>query len=308
MTRTRRLRLCALLGALALGGAFASTSAPASSPEIAAQRAETRAQDAHYRAEQQVAVQSETAERLTARGAAETAIAERLTEQLLVDRAAAEQAVAEQAAADQAAADQAAADQAAADAAKKAAADATAPAARADQPSPAPSATTPPAQSAPACVNDSTYTGPPFYTSPPSTEGDGSNGNIPASAMTQLTWGFDTVGTPQYLAHRAAVSLDRLNNSYRAAFGGDLDLDLTYRSYAEQVRMREALGTIATTPGTSTHGTGRALDLPEWSCYAFGSERYVWLVKNGPAFGWVTPAWARQGGANPEYWHLEYTG
>ena len=194
---------------------------------------------------------------------------------------------------------EAAAEQAAADAA------AAQPAPRASAaPAPAPA----PAPAAPQCINDSTYAGPPFYTSAPGADGDGSNGNIPASQMTQLAWGHDSVGTPQYLRTPAARSLDRLNAAYRARFGSDLNLDLTYRSYDGQVAMRNALGPIAAVPGTSTHGTGNALDVPEWSCYAFGSVRRDWLVANGPAYGWVSPSWARQGSSNPEYWHYEYTG
>lgn len=192
---------------------------------------------------------------------------------------------------------QAAAEQAAQDAAQRATPRAVAPAA------PAPAA-----PAAPQCVNDSTYTGTPFYTSAPGAGGDGSNGNIPASQMTRLTWGHDTVGTPQYLRTPAAQALDRLNAAYRARFGSDLDIDLTYRSYDSQVAMRNELGTIAAVPGTSSHGTGNALDVPEWSCYAFGSVRRDWLVTNGPAYGWVSPSWARQGSSNPEYWHYEFTG
>ena len=315
-----RLRLSATGGVLALVGALACTSAGASAPEITVQRAETRAQHARAQAEREVVAQAEADDRAAARSVAETAIATRLATQIEEDLAAAEQAAAEQAAAEQAAAEQAAAEQEAADlaaeqaaveqeAAEQAAADQAA-AAAAEPPSRPAASPPPPAAPAavPACVNDSTYAGPPFYTSPPAAEGDGSNGNLPASAMTRLTWGFDTVGTPQYLTHRAAGALDRLHAAYRTAFGEDLHLDLTYRSYDEQVRMREALGTIAAAPGTSTHGTGRALDLPEWSCYGFGSARYLWLVENGPSYGWVAPSWARQNGSNPEYWHLEYTG
>ena len=317
MPRPWRLRLSATLGTLALLSVLACTGADASAPSIAAQRAEVRAEQARARAAEEALVQTLVAEQTARRSTAETAVATLLVSQLAEDRAAAdaaaaEQVAAEQAAAEQAAADQAAAEQAAADlaAAEQAAADAAA----AAKPAPGGQATQPatpparPAQSVPACVNDSTYAGPPFYTSPPAPGGDGSNGNIPASAMTRLTWGFDTVGTPQYLTHRAAAALDRLHAAYRATFGEELHLDLTYRSYDEQVRMREALGTIAAVPGTSTHGTGRALDLPEWSCYAFGSARYQWLVENAPSYGWVAPSWARQNGSNPEYWHFEYTG
>lgn len=312
MPRSWRLLLSATLGTLALLGVLACTGADASAPPIAAQRAEVRAEEARALAENEAAVRALVDEQTARRSAAETDVATLLASQLEEDRAAADaaaQAAAEQAAAEQAAAEQAAADLAAAEqAAADAAAAAAKPAAGGQATTPASPAPAGPTRPVPACVNDSTYAGPPFYTSPPGPSGDGSNGNIPDSAMTRLTWGFDTVGTPQYLTHRAASALDRLHAAYRTTFGEELHLDLTYRSYDEQVRMREALGTIAAVPGTSTHGTGRALDLPEWSCYAFGSARYQWLVENAPNYGWVAPSWARQNGSNPEYWHFEYTG
>ena len=103
--------------------------------------------------------------------------------------------------------------------------------------------------------------------------------------------------------------LERLNVAFRAEFGHDLDLDLTYRDYATQVAMREALGSIAARPGTSKHGTGYALDVPELPCeYGYGTPQHTWLVGQGPSYGWVQPSWARQGGSNPEYWHFEYVG
>lgn len=245
------------------------------------------------------------------------------------DALAAEQLAAEQLAAEQLAAEQLAAEQAAAAAAAAAAAEAEAAAEAqrvaereaeqqreaepAAEPEPAPAAPagppTPAAPVAPAqCVNDAHSSGQSFHTSAPAAEGDGSNGNIPASQMTQLAWGHDSVGTPQYLTTSAAQALESLNAAYRERFGANLDLDLTYRSYDEQVRMRAALGSVAAQPGTSVHGTGRAIDVPEWSCYKFGSERREWLAANGPAYGWVSPGWAQQNGSNPEYWHYEYVG
>ena len=160
------------------------------------------------------------------------------------------------------------------------------------------------------CPGDAPYTGPIFVTSTPSATGNGSNGHLPASTLSRLpAWANDTMGTPQYLLKNAAAALIRLDDAFVARFGVSLDIDLTYRSYADQVAMRAALGTIAAVPGTSRHGTGVALDLQEWSCiYGFDTEKRDWLVANGPAFGWVSPAWAREGASNPEYWHYEYGG
>ncbi|MDC7120326.1 M15 family metallopeptidase [Cellulomonas fimi] len=159
----------------------------------------------------------------------------------------------------------------------------------------------------PSC--ETTYNGPPFYTSPATDGGDGSNGKLPPSALTAVSWDVDPRGTPYYLRNDATAALERLNVAFRARFGHDLDLDLTYRDYATQVAMREALGTVAAVPGTSSHGTGLAMDVPELPCeYGWGTPQRDWLVANGPSYGWVVPSWARQNGSNPEYWHFEYRG
>lgn len=150
--------------------------------------------------------------------------------------------------------------------------------------------------------------GPAFYTSTPSASGDGSNGRVPRSAMAPLGWCTDGLGNQQWLRADAAAALTRLNEEFRAVFGENIAVDLSYRSYEDQVEMREWYGSVAARPGTSNHGLGTAFDVWEWQAYGFGSERYRWLVDNGPRFGWVAPGWARQDGSNPEYWHFEYTG
>lgn len=165
----------------------------------------------------------------------------------------------------------------------------------------------PAATAAPSC--ETTYDGPPFYTSPPTVGGDGSNGKLPPSALTAISWAKDPHGTPYYLRTDATAALERLDVAFRAAFGHHLGLDLTYRDYATQVAMRAALGTVAAVPGTSTHGTGLALDVPELPCqYGWDTPQRDWLVTHGPSFGWTSPAWAHQDGSNPEYWHFDYVG
>ena len=160
---------------------------------------------------------------------------------------------------------------------------------------------------APSC--GTTYSGPPFYTSPPTAGGDGSNGKLPPGELTAISWAKDPRGTPYYLRSVAAAALERLDQAFRAAFGHHLGLDLTYRDYDTQVAMRAALGTVAAVPGTSTHGTGLALDVPELPCeYGWDSPQRAWLVTHGPSYGWASPSWAGRGGSNPEYWHFEYVG
>ena len=146
-----------------------------------------------------------------------------------------------------------------------------------------------------------------FHTSTPTVEGDGTNGNVPRSAMTALSWCADSAGNQQWLRTNAAEALARLNEAFRAQFGENIAIDLSYRSYADQVAIRDALGSIAAPAGTSNHGWGRAIDTWEWAAYSFGTPRYEWLVANGPTYGWVSPS-ARSGGSNSEYWHFEYVG
>lgn len=148
-----------------------------------------------------------------------------------------------------------------------------------------------------------------WVTSVPTADGDGSNGHMPASAMCAIGWGTDQLGFTQYLRCDAADALTALNDAYRATFGASLDLDLTYRSYADQVAMKQALGGLAATPGTSSHGLGLALDVQEWpDTYGFGTERYQWLVTNGPTYGWYAPERVREGQPFAEYWHFEFSG
>lgn len=146
-----------------------------------------------------------------------------------------------------------------------------------------------------------------WVTSVPTADGDGSNGHMPASAMCQVPWGTDQLGFAQYLRCDAADALTAMNEAFRAQFGASIDLDLTYRSYADQVAMKAAFGGLAAAPGTSSHGLGTALDVQEWvGTYGFGTARYDWLVANGPAYGWYAPARVRQGQPYEEYWHFEY--
>jgi hypothetical protein len=146
-----------------------------------------------------------------------------------------------------------------------------------------------------------------WVTSVPTADGDGSNGHMPASAMCQVPWGTDQLGFAQYLRCDAADALTALNDAFRAQFGASIDLDLTYRSYEDQVAMKAAFGGLAAAPGTSSHGLGTALDVQEWvGTYGFGTARYDWLVANGPTYGWYAPARVRQGQPYAEYWHFEY--
>ena len=103
----------------------------------------------------------------------------------------------------------------------------------------------------------------------------------------------------------AAVSLTLLNEQYRARFGEDICLTDGYRSFGQQVDVRNRKPGLSAEPGTSEHGFGLAVDV----CGGVESqgEGYWWLAENGAAFGYENPRWAQRGGSGPfEPWHWEY--
>jgi hypothetical protein len=108
----------------------------------------------------------------------------------------------------------------------------------------------------------------------------------------------------------AAEALARLNEVFRAEHGTDLPVGGTYRTYAEQVRLKAAKGGLAAHPGTSHHGWGVAVDFSGFGGVGqFDSPLYRWMVAHGPAYGWVHPAAMGPGGSGPhEPWHWEFAG
>lgn len=147
-----------------------------------------------------------------------------------------------------------------------------------------------------------TYGGPAFYTSVPTADGDPTtNGHLPASVMTPVSWATDSRGDGYWLVTPATAALEQLDAAFRAEFGHHLDIDLAYRDLATQEAMYAALGpTVAAYPGTSNHGWGIAIDVPELPCeYGLHTPQRDWLVAHGPTWHWFP---------NPyEYWHFDYT-
>lgn len=126
------------------------------------------------------------------------------------------------------------------------------------------------------------------------------NGRLKGAELCNLEW-----GNSDKLSPRAAVSLTALNDAFKLEFNRDLCLSSTYRSLADQRRVKASRGSFAATPGRSNHGLGLAIDL----CGKETGNRKVWtwLQKNGPIYGWANPAWAKRGGSGPyEPWHWEY--
>lgn len=126
------------------------------------------------------------------------------------------------------------------------------------------------------------------------------NGHLTDAELVELPF-----AKGQRLAPSAASAAVRMNDAYKNAFGSNIVVTDSYRSYDEQVSTRAAKGAFAARPGTSRHGLGIALDLgggiDHWS-----SAQRKWMVKNAPGFGWTSPAWAQQGQDTPEPWHWEF--
>jgi LAS superfamily LD-carboxypeptidase LdcB len=127
------------------------------------------------------------------------------------------------------------------------------------------------------------------------------NGRIPASALCGLTFASGE------LRCDAAAAIEQLNSAYHQAFGTDLTIDDSYRSYAAQVACRLTKGSVCAVPGTSNHGLGKAVDLGG-GVQTWGTKQHSWLVANAGAFGWMEPSWALPRGSKPEPWHWEFAG
>ncbi|MBD8078830.1 D-alanyl-D-alanine carboxypeptidase family protein [Cellulosimicrobium arenosum] len=126
------------------------------------------------------------------------------------------------------------------------------------------------------------------------------NGQIPSSALCELSF-----ASGQLLRCDAAHQVEKLNTAYREAFGTDISVTDSYRSYGSQVAVKATRGWLAAVPGTSNHGWGQALDLGG-GLQSYGTAQYTWMRENAPAFGWDNPDWARAGGSKNEPWHWEY--
>lgn len=130
---------------------------------------------------------------------------------------------------------------------------------------------------------------------------DHPNGRLPGGELCGLPVGG------HWLHPDAARDWWRLNRSFSARFTQDVCLTDSYRSYEAQSQLYATKPGLASTPGTSRHGWGVALDLCG-GIEDFGSPAHQWLREHGRAYGWDNPPWAREDGEKPEPWHWEYTG
>jgi D-alanyl-D-alanine carboxypeptidase len=126
------------------------------------------------------------------------------------------------------------------------------------------------------------------------------NGQLPSNSLCTL-W------DPKHrLRADAAVALAKLNVAYKQHFGANICITDSYRTIAEQRRLKAIKPGLAATPGTSEHGWALAVDLCG-GIESGGGARFQWLRSNAAAYGWANPDWAHVGGYGPyEPWHWEY--
>jgi zinc D-Ala-D-Ala carboxypeptidase len=128
------------------------------------------------------------------------------------------------------------------------------------------------------------------------------NGAIPRSALCPLP------GVPgQWLRADAATGFAALSGQFAAAFGRPLCITDSYRTLAQQVRLRAEKPALAARPGSSNHGWGVAVDLCG-GIESFGTAEHAWMLTHAPLTGWFHPGWAGPTGSRPEPWHWEFAG
>ncbi|WP_159612929.1 SH3 domain-containing protein [Glutamicibacter sp. JC586] len=137
------------------------------------------------------------------------------------------------------------------------------------------------------------------------------NGKIPASMLVAISRDKEKT----LIAAPAAKDLSRLNTAFKKKFGKNLDIDLAYRTLETQQYYYKELGPyIAAKPGTSNHGWGLAIDVPESYDYSFRGKYYKWLKANSKKYNWIHRSnleeFRANGTRNPyaEAWHFEYNG
>lgn len=134
------------------------------------------------------------------------------------------------------------------------------------------------------------------------------SGHLDASEVERLgdAWG----GASLYPA--AATAFRAMNEAFKAKFGHDIQLKDSYRSFDNQVAIKQqyeqqGIGQYAATPGTSIHGWGLAIDM-SGGVEDLNSAAHQWMNDNAAKYGWGNPAWAHDGVSPDEPWHWEFVG
>jgi hypothetical protein len=127
-----------------------------------------------------------------------------------------------------------------------------------------------------------------------------SDGLIPSSRLCGIIGGGR-------LRPDAAAAFNAMSNAYARAFGTNICVSDSYRSYRQQVSVFRKRPSLAAVPGTSNHGWGLAVDLG-CGVQSSRSAQYRWLTRNASRFGWVHPAWALHDPYEPWHWEFGHLG
>ena len=136
------------------------------------------------------------------------------------------------------------------------------------------------------------------------------NGKVSSDMLVAIPWDKEKT----LIAAPALKDLTRLNEAFKEQFGKNIDIDLAYRTRSTQDYLWKQLGQfLAAKPGTSNHGWGMAIDVPETYDYSFRGKYYKWLKTNSKKYNWIHQGYLeeyRNGKLNPyrEAWHFEYQG
>ena len=131
------------------------------------------------------------------------------------------------------------------------------------------------------------------------------NGKVPERMLVAIGWDKEKT----LIAAPALKDLNRLNAAFKKKFGHNLDIDLAYRTRATQDAYWVELGPyVAARPGTSNHGWGTAIDVPETYNYSFRGKYHKWLKANSKKFNWVHRKILEEGSPYAEAWHFDYVG
>jgi hypothetical protein len=127
-----------------------------------------------------------------------------------------------------------------------------------------------------------------------------SDGFVPSSQLCAIVGGGR-------LRPDAAVAFNRMSQAFAQAFGSNLCVSDSYRSYSQQVAVFRQRPSLAAVPGTSNHGWGLATDLG-CGVQRYGSAQYRWMTANAGRFGWVHPSWAVHNPFEPWHWEFGHLG
>lgn len=127
------------------------------------------------------------------------------------------------------------------------------------------------------------------------------NGQLPDDALCQIPWAPE-----ESLLCGSMDNFQRLNDAFKDEFGTDLPILDGYRPLVEQELVHERDPNWTAIPGTSNHGWGLAVDF-DWDLFSsWDVPQVVWMIENGPRFGWRLPAALGPNSDRPEPWHYEF--